>query len=678
MFCKSCGNRLGPNDTVCAHCGAAVPGAAQPRKPEPEPEITIRKKPVQPDALFAQKQSAAAAPKAEETPAVEKVPATELSAPEETPVPEEIPAEIPAPEETPVAEEIPAVEETPAAEETPVEEEMPAAEETPEAEDTPAPEETAEAEEIPTAEEEPAPEETPAEEAAAAEEVPADEEAPAPENKFAIEKTPEPDTAPQPTPRVTTTPRESRSARSSAAWVKAICVICALAIIALTCVNAFTDVFHTDNDAVKTVALSALPETEKEGCLQFLSQFSPFYGKTINFEEMGHYAFLDLLEPGNANGLYASFYPTPTPITDTADPAGRFALEGGGWRYYKIPFKELSEIASQFDLDLIGCANRADCYFANGYYYFSARDTETGTKRATSLSLVSSKRTEDGSYYIVAETQDAVKVYAMVTLTKEGETAVWDLLRLSADPLFTDDGMPTAEVSGKTLDYEMRQRVITAKADDKTEYATYVIDYPYFTDVTDKTAITINTLYGEIIKSYKDKAAEAEESYQRYLKRGYDTSLLPAYTYVISTVTYDKNGHISLLDEVTTYTPEKIAKARKKAQTTALENGTTPELPEVPLFPSVTYSGYTVDTATGEILKKETVFGTDYSRYQDELARVFSDTHYVERAQFETVGQAIYESTWFLAEDGICFCYLGGEDYVQFVTLPYSAVNYTF
>lgn len=662
MFCKSCGNRLGPNDTVCAHCGAAVPGAAQPRKPEPEPEITTRKKPVQPDALFAQKQAPVAEqePKPETLPAEEETPATELSAPEDTPAPEEISVD----------------EEIPKAEETPTAEDVPAAEETPAVEDAPAPEEPAEAKEIPTAEETPMTEETPAADKTPAEEAAATEEAPAAEDKFAIEKTPEP--APAPQPRVTPAPRESRSARSSAAWVKALCVICALAIVALTCVNAFTDVFHTDNDAVKTVALSALPETEKESCLQFLSQFSPFYGKTINFEEMGHYAFLDLLEPGNANGLYASFYPAPTPITDTADPANRFALEGGGWRYYKIPFKELSEIASQFDLDLIGCANRADCYFANGCYYFSARDTETGTKRATSLSLVSSKRTEDGSYYIVAETQDAVKVYAMVTLTKEGETGVWDLLRLSADPLFTDDGMPTAAVSGKTLEYEMRQRVITAKADDKTEYATYVIDYPYFTDVTDKTAITINTLYGEIIKSYKDKAAEAEESYQRYLKRGYDTSLLPAYTYVISTVTYDKNGHISLLDEVTTYTPEKIAKARKKAQTAALENGTTPELPEAPLFPSVTYSGYTVDTATGEILKKETVFGTDYSRFQDALAGVFSETHKVDSSQLETVGQAIYESTWFLTDDGICFCYLGGEDYVQFVTLPYSAVDYTF
>lgn len=642
MFCKSCGNRLGPNDTVCAHCGAAVPGAAQPRKPEPEPEMTIRKKPVQPDALFTQPEVTAA----------EAAAAAEIPAPKAIPAPAEAPAA-----EVPVAEEIPAE-----AEET-AETEAPAAAEETAAEDAPAPEEE------PTQEEAPAPEETPARE-----EAPAPEAQPKPE--IALQPAPAP--AVQPAPRAATVPRESRSARSSAAWVKAICILCAIAIVGLTCVNAFTDFFHTDNDAVKTVALSALPETEKEGCLQFLSQFSAFYGKTINFEELGHYAFLDLLDPGNANGLYASFYPTPTPITDKADPAGRFALEGGGWRYYKIPFAELSEIASQFDLDLIGCANRADCYFAGGYYYFSARDTETGAKRSTSLSLVSSKRTEDGSYYIVAETQDAVRVYAMVTLTKEGETSVWDLLRLSAEPLFTDDGMPTEAVSAKTLDYEMRQRVITAKADDKTEYATYVIDYPYFTDVTDKTAITINTLYGEIIKSYKDLAAKAEENYQRYLKRGYDTSLLPAYTYVLSTVTYDKNGHISLLDEVTTYTPETIAKARKKAQTAAQESGTLAELPQVPLFPTATYSGCTIDTSTGEILKKETVFGKNYRNYQDELARVFSDTHYVEAGQFETVGQAIYDSTWFLADDGIRFCYLGDADYVQFVTLPYSAVEYQF
>jgi hypothetical protein len=50
----------------------------------------------------------------------------------------------------------------------------------------------------------------------------------------------------------------------------------------------------------------------------------------------------------------------------------------------------------------------------------------------------------------------------------------------------------------------------------------------------------------------------------------------------------------------------------------------------------------------------------------------------VEREQFEKVGREIYDSTWFLAEDGIRFCYLGGADYVQFVTLPFSAVEYQF
>ena len=615
MFCKSCGNRLGPEDTVCAHCGAPAPFASQhPAQPEPN-DAHMPQKPVTPETLLT---------------------------PETTPEKTEEPA---VAEETLKAEAFAAAEDAPEAED-------PAAEEAPAA-----PEADASAAEDAVPEEAPAAEETPAVQAASQPKAPA-----APQN---------PPHAPHPA-------RESRKARSSAAWVKALCVLCAVAIVALTAVNAFTDVFQTDNDAVKTVARSALPETGKEGCLEFLSSFAPFYGKTINFEELGHYAFLDLLEPGNANGLYASFYHTPDPVTDKADPAGRFALEGGGWRYYKIPFSELANIASRFDLDLIGCANRADCYFYDGYYYFSALETETGAKRDATLTLNTSKRTEDGSYYLVCETQDGTPVYCLVRLTKEGTTSSWDLLSLSAEPLFTDDGMPVAVQNGGVLTYEMRQRVITAKADDKTEYATYVIDYPYFTDVTDRTATTINTLYGEIIKSYKEKAAEAEESYQRYLRRGYDTDLLPAYTYVISTVTYNKNGHISLLDEVVSYTPEDIAKARKKAQKEAEETGTLAELPPVPLFPSVTYSGVTVDVQTGEILKKDAVFGTDFSRYQDALARVFSETNAVSSDQFEKTGREIYDSTWFLSDDGIRFCYLKGDDYVRFVTLPFSAVDYPF
>ena len=472
--------------------------------------------------------------------------------------------------------------------------------------------------------------------------------------------------------------RESRKARTSAVWVKVICVLCALAIATVTGLNAFTDVFRTDNDAVRTVALSALPETEKDSCLEFLAKFSPFYGRTINFEELGHYAFLDLIAPGSANGLYAAFYGAAEPETQTPDPAQRFVLPDGSARYYKIPFSHLSQIASQFDLDLIGCANRAEYYFYDGSYYFAAEETADSGRRDTTLSLLSSKRTEDGSYYLSCRTQDGTDVYCLVTLTKEGETSVWDLLHLSAQPLFTEDGMPAQTDSDNTLDYEMRQRVITAKTEDKTEYATYVIDYPYFTDVTDRTAITINTLYGEIIKSYKEKARQAERAYQKYLNRGFDTSLLPAYTYVLSTVTYDRNGHISLLDEVATYTPETLAKARLKAQQAAQETGTTPQLPEEPLFPAVTYSGITVDTSSGEILKKEDVFGTDFQACQDKLAAIYGETHDVDAAELPAVGQAIYDSTWFLAPDGIRFCYQGAADYVQFVTMPFDETPYTF
>ena len=122
---------------------------------------------------------------------------------------------------------------------------------------------------------------------------------------------------------------------------------------------------------------------------------------------------------------------------------------------------------------------------------------------------------------------------------------------------------------------------------------------------------------------------------------------------------------------------ETIAKAQKKAQQAAEQAGTEPELPAIPLFPAVTYSGVTVDTKTSEILKKETVFGTDFQTYQDKLATIYAETHNLSADEKNTVGQAIYESTWYLAPDGLRFCYLGG-DCVEFVTLPLSEVPYTF
>ncbi len=634
MFCKACGNRLGAEDTFCPHCGVPVPGAkqpdAQPQKAA-EPHTDLPKKPAAPGELFAGALAAEAAPAPEET-------AEESAAQSETlPAAAEAPAEPTAPAEPEAA---PAPAETPEpAAEAAADAAPPKAQPAPQTETPPAP------------------------------------AAPAP---IALQVQPEPQTSAAPAVSAAKPVRETPKARRAAAWVKALCILCAIAIAALTGVNAFTDVFKTDNDAVRTVALSALPETEKESCLQFLSKFAPFYGKTIDFEELGHYAFLDLLEPGNPGGLYAAFYGVPEPETQKADPAERFALPDGGWRYYKLPFSNLSAIASQFDLDLIGFANRADYYFYDGSYYFSAADVQSGEARNAQLSLLSSKRTEDGSYYLVCQTSDGTDVYCLVTLTKEGEASVWDLLQLSETPLFSEDGMPATQESGNTLDYEMRQRVITAKTADKTEYATYVIDYPYFTDLADRTANTINTLYGEIIKSYKEKAQQAEENYQQYLRRGYNTKLLPAYTYVLSTVTYDRNGHISLLDEVVSYTPETIAKAQKKAQQAAEQNGTTPEEVPVPLFPTVTYSGVTVDTSTGEILKKEDVFGTDFQTYQEKLAAIYSETHDVAADSLATVGQAIYESTWYLAEDGIRFCYQGDGDCVRFVTLPVSEVPYSF
>ena len=98
----------------------------------------------------------------------------------------------------------------------------------------------------------------------------------------------------------------------------------------------------------------------------------------------------------------------------------------------------------------------------------------------------------------------------------------------------------------------------------------------------------------------------------------------------------------------------------------------------MPLFPTITYSGVTVDTSSAGILKREDVFGTDFQKYQDKLAAIYSETYEVPADRLAAVGQAIYDSTWYLDGDGIRFCYQGAADYVQFVTMPFDETPYTF
>ena len=138
-------------------------------------------------------------------------------------------------------------------------------------------------------------------------------------------------------------------------------------------------------------------------------------------------------------------------------------------------------------------------------------------------------------------------------------------------------------------------------------------------------------------------------------------------------------------------------------------------------MPTITYSGTTVDTASGAFLRRDDVFSGDFEWYQSLLFRIFAGADEEEldalidaagisdaadptepdpfaptisedvTAAPETtasvaaglpalsdaeaaIGQQIYASPWVRTEEGVRFCYLG-NGYYTYVTLPQKYVE---
>ena len=472
--------------------------------------------------------------------------------------------------------------------------------------------------------------------------------------------------------------KEKKQARKSYIAIKAIACICAVIIAALTGVSMFTDVFENKPEGIKTVALSGLTDSEEELFAQFFSKVYPLYGKKINFRKTSIYDFLEMIDVSSSNGLYASFFGKAEHVTDSADPANRFSSAGGSWNYYKVKASQIKKLAECFGIELVNSANNVRFYFLDGYYYFAGEKTNSGSKKALNIEVKNSKRTEDGNYYVTCciDGSKDKSIYCLVSFDREQQgDAAWTLREISDEEMFSIDGTKITAEDESSLAFEMRHEVITAKTSKNKIYAKYIIDYPYFTDEQSTTAQTINTLYSEIVASYKEKAKKADGYYKKYNRRGYDKSLLPAYTYFVSTVAYNKNGYISLLDETTYYSPETVAREMIKASANGTEYKKS--------FPTLTYSGYTIKTDTGEFVKKEDVFGSDYSSYQSKLYELYMG--YGEGYEGTTlpdndnIGTLIYSCPWVLTEKGVGFCYQGENVYNNFIVLPYSNIeNSTF
>ncbi len=529
-------------------------------------------------------------------------------------------------------------------------------------------------------------------------------------------------------------PAETPAARRSRHALTAIVCVCLLALVALLGVRLTTTLFDSSNSGLEPVSLSVLTDDEKQEVLSFLSAYAPLYDRAFSPKTFGVGAFFELLDLNQTNNLYAASFGQPTRVTETPDPLNRFVDETGAFSYYRIDEKDLNALAEQFGVSLPGSGNNSRYYYYDGAYYFFA-EAEPAGDPSPEVHISKAQHTEDGSYYIaLADLSEINVVYAIVSRSADAAEDGWTLSELSPEPLFREDG---SRVAAQTtmLNYEMRHEEISAVAADKTLVAKYVLDYPYFTDEANETAKTVNALYAQMLKSYNDLAATANDSYNDFVKRDYDKRMLPSYTYMVSTVTYNADGTLSILDELTEYQAAAAAKARKAQQTETADETAEAEAEGEAVsavgfvMPTITYSGTTIDTASGAFLRRDDVFSGDYELYQSLLYRIFAGASEEELVSLlsvtppvdvtdatdatdsfdpyaptasqdvtapgdstetsapsaasvlpalndaeATIAQQIYASPWVRTQDGVRFCYFG-NGYHTFVTLPQRFVE---
>lgn len=508
----------------------------------------------------------------------------------------------------------------------------------------------------------------------------------------AAEKMSRPPVRSQPVPQVSkasaqpkVNKEQAKKEKTSRIIALSLCTVCFAAMIGLSFISKYTDVFKTSAEAVKTVAFSGFSNSEKASFEEYASFFPAFFESGFNRDEVSQEGLLEMMKPESSTGLYGAFFTAANIVTDEADPANRFKTDDG-YSYCKVKRSNIKKIASGLGSSIVNCANGKNHYYYDGYYYFAAEAGTATKKNAYSVEVSSSKRTEDGNYYVQCDFTDKSgekkSVYCVVSLEKQEETLKWSLLELSLSPLFSEDGVKITEEKNEALSFKIERKKISAKTTNGVLFANYIIEYPVFSakdgdEDGKKSAEILNTLYNELITKYRNKAKKADRLYKRYLELGGNKKDLPAYAYVTSKVTYNKNGYISLLEETDEYLP--IFSWFNEKKTQAEENGES-LVPSI-LLPTTTFEGYTLEIKSGEFLKKDSVLGKDYYSVQQKLFEIYlknngllSEDYTELPTDSENIGQLVNSSAWCIGEDGVLFSYIDPKGYNDSLTLPFSDI----
>ncbi|MBQ9914376.1 MAG: hypothetical protein IJO73_09130 [Clostridia bacterium] len=488
----------------------------------------------------------------------------------------------------------------------------------------------------------------------------------------------------------------SRKERGAFNFIISLMVVAFVGIGALVGVSLGTDVFEKDEDTVMAMALSGLSSSETAELEDYLSKISVIAYNGFDREEDVIVDVMEFLRPYDGGGIYSRFYGTPDLTVNEADPNGRFANENGDYSFYALKAKRVDKILKSFGFDVNHNVNEKDFYYYDGKYYF-ANLSDYSFSQSVSVSVSSSKRIQDGSYYVECSFYDQssdkadssyLKAYIILDKNeKAGEDDIpWSLIRISHEPVFDATGFMIKDESGKNeLSYIIESQTIQAVTEDGVVYAEYNVEYPYFKGSSEGEK-AVNSMFAELINNYTLQTETADKDYKRFIRKGGDKNELPYVTHAVARVTYNRNGYISIVEGLSQYSPQP---AKEVTDTTvpAGTAGATEAAEQFITLPERTVEGYIIDVETGNFLSAKEIIDTQYHLVYEVIYRIYEGYDYESLLKGEDaalgipedtdeIGKTFYESASALSENGFIFCSVHPKGYTETVVIPYSTKNF--
>ncbi len=444
-------------------------------------------------------------------------------------------------------------------------------------------------------------------------------------------------------------PREKSAMKGIIALVLALVVF----IGAISAVSYFTDFFEEDG-SIKTVALSGLSAEETKDFEEYLSKISivAYEGFDRKSADVGE--FLSLFNPSHPGGLYTEFNASAELVVNRRDPARRFANENGDYSYYVIDEEYIDPVLTNFGFNVYHGINEKDCYYCDGKYYFRyLNDNIFGAESIAQIE--STKRTDDGKYYAECvfyneQTESTDMDYLKAYIIFEKADNSWKISTISHKEIFDSTGVMIA--TDDQLDYEIRSISIENKDESGNVVASCQMEYPYFKGFT-KAEIAINQLYETMIASYQA-----------------DTASILKDIAVVSRVTYNKNGFVSVTEETTKGTAY-INESEKDGKTV-----------QTLRFPKRSIQGYTLNIETGENISKKEILKPEYHTVANVLFCIWSGYDYTAVLYGESapndedeIGIKLYEAASSITQDGYTFHYVDKEARTHSLVIPFDTAD---